>query len=158
MQGKSEAATHEQYIQQLSEPRRSDIRALHELIQRTVPHLEPTMEFGLLGYGKYHYRYPSGREGDWMLIGLASNKNYISLYVTATSADNRYLAETYKDRLPKASIGKSCIRFKRLGDLDQDALAALLREAARRMPLSKLDEPQSSTAADNRDPSSSPER
>jgi Domain of unknown function (DU1801) len=130
MQGKSDAATHEEYIQRLAEPRRSDIRSLHELIRRTVPQLEPTMDFGMLGYGKYHYRYPSGREGDWILVAVASNKNYISLYVTATAPDGGYLAERYQDQLPKASIGKSCIRFKRLGDVDQDVLAGLLRQVA----------------------------
>jgi hypothetical protein len=130
MQGKSDAATHEEYIERLAEPRRSEIRALHDLIRRTVPQLEPTMDFGMLGYGKYHYRYPSGREGDWMLVAVASNKNYISLYVTAAAPDGGYLAETYKERLPKASIGKSCVRFKRLGDVDQEALAGLLRTAA----------------------------
>jgi hypothetical protein len=132
MQGKSDATTHDEYIERLSEPRRGEIRALHELIRRSAPQLEPTMEFGLLGYGRYHYRYASGREGDWMLVGLASNKNYISLYVMATTADGRMLADTYSDRLPKASIGKSCIRFRRLGDVDQDALATLLREAQKR--------------------------
>jgi len=132
MQGKSDAATHEEYIDRLAEPRRGEIRALHELIRRTVPQLEPTMDFGMLGYGKYHYRYATGREGDWMLVGLASNKNYISLYVMATTDDGRMLADTYSERLPKASIGKSCIRFRRLGDVDQDALASLLREAQQR--------------------------
>jgi uncharacterized protein YdhG (YjbR/CyaY superfamily) len=130
MQGKSDAATHEEYIQRLAEPRRSEIRGLHELIRRTVPELEPTMEFGMLGYGKYHYRYRSGREGDWMLVGVASNKNYISLYVTAAAPGGGYLAERYQDQLPKASIGKSCIRFKRLGDVDQDVLERLLRGVA----------------------------
>jgi uncharacterized protein YdhG (YjbR/CyaY superfamily) len=132
MQGKSDAATHDEYIERLAEPRRSEIRALHELIRRTVPQLEPTMEFGMLGYGKYHYKYPSGREGDWMLVAVASNKNYISLYVTAAAPDGGYLAERYREQLPKASIGKSCIRFRRLGDVDQEALATLLREAQQR--------------------------
>jgi hypothetical protein len=132
MQGKSDAATHDEYIERLTEPRRGEIRVLHELIRRSAPRLEPTMEFGLLGYGKYHYRYATGREGDWMLVGLASNKNYISLYVMATTDDGRMLADTYSDRLPKASIGKSCIRFRRLGDVDKDALASLLREAQQR--------------------------
>jgi hypothetical protein len=54
----------------------------------------------------------------------------ISLYVTAAAPDGGYLAESYRPRLPKASIGKSCVRFKRLGDLDQEALAGLLRAAA----------------------------
>jgi uncharacterized protein YdhG (YjbR/CyaY superfamily) len=134
MQGKSDAATHREYIERLSEPRRSDIEALHDLIREAAPELEPTMEFGMLGYGKYHYKYPTGREGDWMLVGLASNKNYISLYVTVPSPDGRYLAESYQDRLPKASIGKSCIRFKRLDDVDRDVLAQLLRKAAQGMP------------------------
>ena len=44
------------------------------------PELEPTMEFGMMGYGKYHYKYKSGREGDWIRIGIANNKSYISLY------------------------------------------------------------------------------
>ena len=63
MHGSSDAATHEEYIEALPEPRRSDIRRLHELIRATVPQLEPTMEFHILGYGTYHYRYASGREG-----------------------------------------------------------------------------------------------
>jgi hypothetical protein len=130
MQGKSNAATHEEYIARLAEPRRGEVRALHELIRRTVPELAPTMEFGMLGYGPYHYRYASGREGEWMLVGVASNKNYISLYVTAEAPDGGYLAETYRDLLPKASIGKSCIRFKRLRDLDQEVLQQLLRNVA----------------------------
>jgi hypothetical protein len=88
------------------------------------------MDFGMLGYGKYHYRYPSGREGDWMLVAVASNKNYISLYVTAAAPDGGYLAETYREQLPKASIGKSCIRIKRLGDVDQKVLERLLRNVA----------------------------
>jgi hypothetical protein len=54
--------------------------------------------------------------------------------VTAVRPDGGYLAESYRDRLPKASIGKSCVRFKRLGDLDQDTLEALVREAAQLTP------------------------
>lgn len=108
-------ATQDGYIAALDEPRRTDVRTLHELIRAAVPRLEPTMQFGMLGYGTYHYRYPSGREGDWVLVALASNKRYISLYVTATSADGRYLAEAYAERMPKASIGRSCIRGEARG-------------------------------------------
>jgi hypothetical protein len=61
---------------------------------------------------------------------VASNKNYISLYLTAAAPDGGYLAERYQEQLPKASIGKSCIRFKRLGDVDQDVLERLLRRVA----------------------------
>jgi uncharacterized protein YdhG (YjbR/CyaY superfamily) len=133
MHGKRTAATHDEYIDGLDEPRRSELRALHELVRAAAPDLKPTMEFGMPGYGKYHYRYDSGREGDWMLVGFASNKNYISLYVTATTDDGGHLAESYQPRLPKASIGKSCIRFKRLSDVDTTALADLIKAAAATM-------------------------
>ncbi|MFE0027319.1 iron chaperone [Amycolatopsis sp. NPDC059021] len=133
MQGKSTAATHEEYLSALAEPRQGELRALHELIRATVPELAPTMEFGMPGYGRYHYRYASGREGDWALVMLASNKNYISLYVAAVVGE-RYLAESYADRLPEASVGKSCVRFKRLSDVDTGVLAELFTVAAAHPP------------------------
>jgi len=134
MYGSSAATTPEAYIEALDEPRRTDVRTLHDLIRAAAPELVPTMEFGMPGYGKYHYRYASGREGDWVLVGLASNKNYISLYVTATNGDGTYLAESYRLRLPNASIGKSCVRFRRVSDVDTAVLAELVREAAANPP------------------------
>jgi len=80
---------------------------------------------GILAYGPYRYKYESGREGDWFRIGVASNKNYISLYISATDGQG-YLAERFKEALPKANIGKGCVRFKRLSDLDQAALKKLI--------------------------------
>ncbi len=129
MYGKSKAKTHEQYIAEADEARQPDLKRLHDLIREVAPELAPTMEFGMMAYGKFHYKYASGREGDWMKLGIANNKRYISLY--CCSADERgYVAERYKDRLPKADIGKSCVRFKRLSDLDEEALRQLVRETA----------------------------
>ena len=129
MKGKTNAKTHEQYIAEVEEKRRADIQALHDMVREEAPELEPTMEFGMLGYGKYHYKYKSGREGEWMKIGIANNKQYISLYSCAAD-DNGYVAERYRGRLPKANIGKSCVRFKRLSDLDEETLRELIRETA----------------------------
>ena len=126
---KSTATTPEEDIEALEEPRRSDVRHLHELIRRVAPDLEPRIQSGHLAYGTYRYRYASGREGEWPPIGLASQKRYISLYFMATVGD-RYLAESYKERLPKADIGRSCVRFRRLTDLDEPALEQLIREGA----------------------------
>ncbi|HEV2778595.1 MAG TPA: DUF1801 domain-containing protein [Actinophytocola sp.] len=134
MHGQTAAATHDEYLDALDEPRRTDLRALHELIRTTVPQLEPTMAFGMPGYGTYHYRYASGREGDAAVISFASNKNYISLYVAALTGEGGWLAESYRPRLPKASIGKSCIRFKRLSDMDTETLADLFTAAAANPP------------------------
>jgi uncharacterized protein YdhG (YjbR/CyaY superfamily) len=120
----------EDYIAGLEEPRRADVQRVHELIRETLPELEPNTDGGMLGYGRFHYRYTSGREGDASLVALASRKAYISLYVQSAD-ENGYLAEQYADRLPKASIGKSCIRFKRADDVDLDVLRELLAAAGR---------------------------
>ena len=85
-----------------------------------------------LDYGPFHYRYESGREGDAYRISVAERKHGISLYVLALTEDGRYLAESRADRFPKASVGKSCVRFKRLDDLDEAELRDLLAEAGRR--------------------------
>lgn len=128
-----EDRTPEEYIAALPEPRRGDIQVLHELIRREAPELEPHLRDGMLGYGSFHYHYDSGREGDWFVVGLAGRKAYVSLYITASEGD-RYLAETYRDRLPKADIGRSCVRIKRLSDVDLDTVAELVRAAAARRP------------------------
>ena len=118
------------YIDALEQPRRGEIRELHDLIRQTVPDLEPHVASGMLGYGPFHYRYASGREGDASLLALSSRKNHISLYVLCTT-ETGYLAEQYAERLPKADIGKSCVRFKRTADVDRDALRELIAEAGR---------------------------
>ena len=124
---------HADYIDALDEPRRTDIAALDALIREHAPGLEPVVAGKMLGYGPFHYRYASGREGDTTLLGLASQKRYISLYVLCAS-DGAYLAESYAERLPKASVGRSCVRFARLSDVDTAVLADLVSEAARRGP------------------------
>lgn len=122
------AQTPAAYIALLEQPRRSEIQTLHNLIQKVVPKLKPHIMSGMIAYGNYHYKYASGREGDWSLIMLASQKNYISLYITATK-DGRYLAEVHKNDFPKASIGKSCIRFKKIDDIDLKAVERICKEA-----------------------------
>lgn len=116
-----------EYIEMIEEPRKSEIKKLDELIQK-VTGLKPYIETGMLGYGRYHYKSSSGREGDWCLIGLGSQKNYISLYVCATDG-KEYLAEKYKKDFPKANIGKSCIRFKKSEDVDLKVLEEVLKAA-----------------------------
>ena len=120
--------TPDEYIDALEEPRRGEIRELHDLIRETVPDLDPYVGTGMLGYGPFHYRYASGREGDASLIALSSRKRYISLYVLCVT-DGGYLAEQYAERLPKADIGKSCVRFKRPADVDRGVLRELIAEA-----------------------------
>ncbi len=132
MKGDCKAKTPAEYIGSLKEPRRSEIEALHKIITATVPKLEPTMAFGMIGYGRFHYKYASGREGDWVTVALASQKNYISLYICSVDETGRqYIAERYKKELGRVSVGKSCIRFKKAADLNLGVLKKALREAQR---------------------------
>jgi hypothetical protein len=108
---------------------RAWVRELHELIRAAAPELDVAMWSSTVGYGSYHYRYPSGREGDWFPIGLASNARYVSLYLCASEGDG-YLAERHADRLGEVSVGRSCIRVRKPEHLDRDVAAELVRRAA----------------------------
>jgi uncharacterized protein YdhG (YjbR/CyaY superfamily) len=121
------AKTPEEYITMIDEPRREEITKLHEFIKKTVPHLKPHILAGMIGYGTFHYKSKSGREGDWSSVALASQKNYISVYICASDG-KQYVAEKNKDKFPKASVGKSCIRFKKLEDIDLNALKKVILE------------------------------
>ena len=126
------ATTLSEYFAQIEEPRKSEIEALHALISKAVPKLKPAIAVGMIGYGSYHYKYASGREGDWPIVALASQKNYISVYVCAVE-DGVHLAERHKAELGKVDVGKSCIRFKRLGDINLKILAMIVKKGARMM-------------------------
>lgn len=117
--------------------RREEVARLHELIRAALPELEVEAGATGLGYGPYRYRYASGREGESFRVSVASRKGGISLYVQS-AIDGEYLAPRYAGRLSKASIGKSCLKFKRLDDLDPDALTELLHEAGRHPPMDAI--------------------
>mgnify|MGYP003476323162 CR=1 FL=1 len=122
------ALSPEEYIATIPESRRKDFETIHQLIQKLAPQLEPHILSGMIGYGMYHYRYASGKEGDWSLICLANQKNYISLYICSVE-NGQYIAESYKDKLPNASIGKSCIRFKSVDDVELTILSEIIQKA-----------------------------
>jgi hypothetical protein len=122
--------TVEEHIESLPEERAEIVRAVHETVRAAAPELEVKMwDEKFIGYGSYDYRYASGREGEWFPVGLANNKRYVSLYICAAD-DDGYLAEQNAERLGKVSVGKSCVTFKRLEDLDLDVVAELSRRAA----------------------------
>lgn len=130
MKGQLDVKTPAEYIAAVDETRRPDIAALDELIRKHAPKLEPVIMGGLLGYGPFHYRYASGREGEACKLSIANNARSISLYCFAADA-NGYVAPRYADRLGKASVGKSCVQFKKLADVDEQALVALIKETAK---------------------------
>ena len=78
----------------------------------------------IIGFGSYHYNYASGHEGDAPLIGFSPRKAEFSLYVTDTTHDNKNLL----DGLGKYRMGKSCIYFKKLEDINLLTLKKLSKE------------------------------
>lgn len=87
---------------------------------------EPAKMWGssIIGFGTFHYKYASGREGDWMKIGFSPRKGKISLYLT-------YDADQYKkelDEIGKHKTGKGCIYINRLSDVNVDKLQALIKK------------------------------
>jgi len=78
----------------------------------------------IIGFGTYHYKYESGHEGDAPLIGFSPRKAEFSLYVTVPGKDYNKLL----DELGKYSMGKSCIYFKKLSDINLDTLEKVCKE------------------------------
>lgn len=119
-----------EYISLIEEPRRSDVKNLHKMITKLIPKAKAKLWGSVIGYDSFHYKSKSGREGEWFPVGLASQKGYISIYLCAVE-NGTYIAERHKKDFPKASIGKSCIRFKKSEDIDLKLLGQLIKKAAK---------------------------
>jgi hypothetical protein len=105
------------------EARRRDAARLVALM-RQVTGIQPAMwGTSMVGFGSYHYRYATGREGDTFLVGFAPRKNNLTLYIM----DGFSGYEALLERLGKHSTGKSCLYIKRLDDVDPSVLEELVR-------------------------------
>ena len=107
-----------------NDQKRQDSFELIELMKKWSG-FEPKM-WGptMIGFGSYHYKYDSGHEGDSMIIGFSPRKNEFSLYVVAPGKDYSSLL----DKLGTYKMGKACIYFKRLSDLNIKTLEAICKE------------------------------
>jgi len=87
----------------------------------------------IIGFGSYHYKYATGREGDWMLTGFSPRKQNITIYIMA--GFERY--EKLLNKLGKHSTAKSCLYIKKLADVDKKVLAELIVESVKIMKKTK---------------------
>ncbi len=132
----TKAKSVKEYMQALPPERREAIEFLHALIQKTTPSLKPHFAYNMLGYGSFPYKNYKKEMITWPVIALASQKNYISLYVCAV-VNGAYIAEKHKKELGKVSVGKSCIRFRTIEDLNLVTLKKVLKEAEKNPGLIK---------------------
>lgn len=117
------------FLQALPDPKRDDALALDKIFRR-VSGFEPRMwGASIVGYGRYHYRYASGREGDFLATGFAPRAHGFSVYVMPGYAD----FEDILARIGKHKMGKSCLEFRRLANIDQDVLAELIGAGLERL-------------------------
>lgn len=110
----------------------ADITTLHNLIRHHAPDLAPELQGKTtLAYGGFDYQTKSKCSGRWSRISIMVNKTGLSLMVSGEK-DGGYLLESYpKKHFGKASIGKSCIRFQNLANLELEHVKELIVEAAK---------------------------
>jgi len=115
------------FVAGIPDPRqRADSERLIALMSEVTG--EPATMWGpsIIGFGSYHYRYASGREGDAPLVGFSPRKTALTLYA---SADEEVRADLLA-RLGPHKVGKGCVYVKRLSDVDEQALADLIQVGA----------------------------
>ncbi len=122
------AKTVKEYFDNLPEERKKPMEFLHNFIQKSVPSLKPVFSYNMPGYGTFKYKNYKKEIIDWPIVALASQKNYISLYVCAVD-NSEYIAEKHKKELGKVSVGKSCIRFKKIEDVNLETLKKVIQLA-----------------------------
>lgn len=127
----------QEYIDSQVEPKRAEMETLHRLILQISPACRlwftdgknsegKTVANPNIGYGAYTINYADGTSREFFKIGLSANKTGISVYILGIE-DKKYLAETYGEKLGKASVTGYCIKFKTLKDINDEVLAAAIR-------------------------------
>ena len=109
------------------ERKRDEARELDRLFRRVTGWSPRMWGPSIIGYGEYHYRYASGREGDYLATGFSPRKAKHSIYIMPGYADFSAILQ----RLGKHSIGKSCLYVNKLSDIDLDVLAELIEAGLR---------------------------
>lgn len=130
----------DQFLAAIPDPgRREDCQRIRALMEAATG--APARLWGpsIVGFGVYHYRYESGREGDWMVTGFSPRKNDLTLYIMPGFA--RY--ESLMAKLGRHKTGKSCLYIKRLADVDMAVLETLVRDSVAAMAPQRTDIPAS---------------
>jgi hypothetical protein len=122
-----EASSPDEYIAQLPPDRREAISAVRDVIRRNLPAgYEEGIDFGMISYHVPLDRFPHTYNGHPLgLAGLASQKNYMALYLNNVYGDPKteaWFRDRYAASGKRLDMGKSCVRFRRLEDLPLDVI------------------------------------
>lgn len=112
-----------QYVNELEHPqRKADAKVLLSLFDRVTGLKARMWGDSMIGYGQYHYRYESGREGDWFLTGFSPRKSNLVIYIMPGYQD----LSSMLARLGKHRLGKSCLYINKLSDVDLNVLEEII--------------------------------
>jgi hypothetical protein len=130
----AQAQSPDEYIESLPEDRREALRTVRDVILRNLPAgYEEGMAYGMIAYYVPLERFPDTYNGQPLgLAGLASQKNYISLYLNSVYGDReteRWFRERYAASGKPLDMGKSCVRFRRLEDIPLDLIGETIARA-----------------------------
>ena len=125
------------YISSHPEPKGSEMQVLHKQILLLLPKCKlwfldgkddkgKTVSNPNIGYGSYIIKYADGKTREFYQIGLSANTTGISVYIMGIN-DKVYLAETYGEKIGKASVTGYCIKFKTLKDIDRGILKTAIQ-------------------------------
>ena len=128
----------EKYITSQPEPKSSDMQVLHRIILEVMPACKlwfldgknsenRTVSNPNIGYGLQAIKHADGKNREFYQIGLSANTTGISVYILGIK-DKKYLAQTYGEKLGKASVTGYCIKFKTLKNINIDILEAAIRD------------------------------
>lgn len=106
--------------------KRQDCLAILALMEQVMGAPPQMWGDSIVGFGSYHYKYASGREGDWFLTGFSPRKQNITLYIMA--GVDQY--DALLKKLGKFKTGKACLYIKKLEDIDLPTLRDLVKQSA----------------------------
>lgn len=129
----------EEYITSHKEPKCSDLENLHQIILELMPKCKlwfldgkndenKTVSNPNIGYGLHLMKYADGKTRDFYKIGLSANTTGISVYIMGIE-DKKHLANTFGEKIGKASVTSYCIKFKKLDDINIEVLKEAIQSA-----------------------------
>ena len=127
---KENKASVSRFINSIEDPqKRADCKKIATLMREATGKRAKMWGDSIVGYGKYGYRYRSGRSGTWMLTGFSPRARNITVYIMPGFGKFAPLLE----KLGKHKTAKSCLYIKRLEDVDEKVLSALITDSVREM-------------------------
>ena len=119
----------EEFLAQVPQvQQREDARRLCAIMAEVTGHPPAMWGTRIIGFGTYHYRYPSGHEGDSALASFSPRRQHLAIYLIGDFAHRH---QSVLARLGPHKTGKGCLYIKRLDQVDQDALRELIDRSAR---------------------------